>query len=202
VRVIGLTLSAEQKAFTDSRGWRNFQSVLSDWRTYDSGEKFDAIVSIESLEHYASMEDRRNNVHVNVYREFFEKCSSLSSNIAPLYVQSSIARANPTDLQGYKDARYIVERVFAGSALATIASLQAAAYPRYEFTELLLRPADMISTIDEWRRSLVAKEVEIVQEHGSEIFKFFREYFDAAIRRFEAGGVDLLELTLSKARLS
>ncbi len=201
VQVVGLTLSAEQKAYVDSRGWLNFRCVVADWRTFETSEPFDAIVSIESLEHYASMADRRLNRHIDVYRAFFERMSALSGADAPLYVQSSIARAAPDDFQGARDARYIVEKVFQGSALATIGSLQAATYPTYEFEELHLMGPDMIRTIADWRDNLIRQADEIRSRFGVETYEFFLRYFDAAIRRFEKKHVDLLELTLRKARL-
>lgn len=201
VDVTGLTMSEEQRQFVLGLGLPNFHPVLSDWRDFTSNEPYDAIVSIESLEHYASMDDRRTGRHVDVYRHFFQKCDELSSSRAPLYVQSSIVRANPTDIQGYRDARLIVERVFTGSALATLSSLQSAATGIYEFEELLLRGPDMLRTIADWRSRLTAKQAVLLERFGPPTYDFFLSYFDAAIRRFASGHVDLLELTLRKPQL-
>jgi cyclopropane-fatty-acyl-phospholipid synthase len=201
IELVGLTLSEEQKKFVERQGWVGFKPILDDWRTFEDAQGFDAVVAIESFEHYASMEDRRQGRHTAVYQAFFEKCRNLSKPEAPLYVQSSIARATPSDIQGFKDARYILEKVFAGSALASISSIQMAAHGTYEFEELLLRGGDMGLTIQDWRRSLLRQENEIRREFGPSVFEFFAEYFDASIRRFESGQVDLLQLTMRPAKL-
>jgi len=201
VQVHGLTLSESQKAFVKSQDWAHATIYLSDWKDFHPARTYDAIVSVESIEHYASMEDRRSGTHIDAYRRFFEWCRDCTTDRALIYVQSSIARRNPDDLQSVMDSRLIVERVFTGSALPTLASLQLAAAPLYEFEELQLHGQDMALTMAAWGAQLKLKEQDLRARFGDAAVKFMEDYFDAGVRCFRKGHVDTLALTLRRAAL-
>jgi cyclopropane-fatty-acyl-phospholipid synthase len=202
VEIHGLTLSPSQKVFVDEQRLGNVEITLKDWKEFEPSITYDAIVSIESFEHYASMDDRRHGWHIGIYRDFFARCAQWTVPTAPLYVQSSIARRQPGDFQGVMDARFIVEKVFTGSALPTISNLQEATLPLYEFEELRLRGQEMACTVEDWGHRLSAKAEELRSAHGPEMVAFFERYFAAASRCFRRGDTDLIQLVLRKTRLN
>lgn len=197
----GLTLSEDQFQFIKAKDRQDITVSLQSWREYPSADtKYDAITAIGSFEHFASMEDRNAGVHRQVYSDFFEWCRAISSDNARVGLQSIVTSRPPETLQEVRDTRYLLERVFPGSALPSVSDIQAAIQEKYEIAECRRIGLNYARTLQEWRKRLLRHRAEIESRYGEELFAHYDHYFTAAERSFSAGITDLLQVSLRPAR--
>jgi cyclopropane-fatty-acyl-phospholipid synthase len=94
---IGLTLTPKH-AEACRRG--GFEAYLMDWKdvTPATFGSFDGIVSIETFEHYCSVEEYRAGKQEQIYDDFFRLCGDLLPGGGRLYLQSMVCGKNSPDL--------------------------------------------------------------------------------------------------------
>jgi cyclopropane-fatty-acyl-phospholipid synthase len=198
--VAGITLSEDQYRFVSELNHAQIDVRLSSWRDFAPPVPVDALVSIGAFEHFASLEDRDAGRHRRVYGEFFEWCRSTSTDRARLGLQTIVTLRMPENLREVRDTRYLLERVFPGSALPSIGDIQAGIQDRYEITEAKQIGLDYARTLAEWRSRLTRHRSEIEDRYGVELYAHYENYFLAAESSFRAGIVGLVQLSLNPAR--
>ena len=199
--VHGLTLSEAQFKYIQSVPKAGVSVELRAWQDFSVLEKkFDAIISIGAFEHFASMDDHIHSRHRQIYADFFDWCRLVSTNDACIGLQTIVINRAPTNIGEVRDARYLLEKVFPGSALPSVSDIQAAMVDKYEIVELRLIGQDYARTLAEWNNRLIANSDKIVARYGAPVFEHYRTYFDAAKRSFETGFVDLLQVSLRRPK--
>jgi cyclopropane-fatty-acyl-phospholipid synthase len=171
---------------------------LCSWTELGVAKRFDSIVSIGAMEHFASVEDRKNNNQVNVYRDFLKCCFDISTDGAFLGLQTIITAKAPDTLQSMKDTHYLLKNVFPGSALPEIKDLQSAMCKLYELCDIRNIGMDYVLTLQEWKKRLNMNREFIVRHYGDKLFVHYNRYFDAAIRSFKNGYTSLIQMSLKK----
>lgn len=196
----GITLSEDQFRFV--LDWKHAQIDvrLSSWKDFTPVVPVDALVSIGAFEHFASLEDRDAGRHRQVYSEFFEWCRSASTDRARLGLQTIVTLRMPQNLREVRDTRYLLERVFPGSALPCIGDIQAGIQDRYEIIEAKQIGLDYARTLVEWRSRLTRHRSEIEGTYGAELYSHYESYFLAAESSFRSGIVGLVQLSLNPVR--
>jgi cyclopropane-fatty-acyl-phospholipid synthase len=200
-QVHGLTLSTQQ--FEHVNALRNPQlSVgLCAWQDFHPMErKFDSIISIGAFEHFASLEDHAASRHRDVYKAFFDWCQSVSTPDAQIGLQTIVINRAPNSISELRDSRYLLEKVFPGSALPSISDIQAAIIDKYEISAVRRIGLDYARTLIEWNNRLVLNEDKITERYGRTLFDHYRSYFDSAQRCFESGYVDLFQVSLRRVK--
>jgi len=199
--VHGLTLSSAQYAHIQSVPKARIAVSLRAWQDYAPSEKkFDAIISIGAFEHFASMEDHIHSRHRQIYINFFEWCRQVTTSDAYVGLQTIVINRAPINIGEVRDSRYLLEKVFPGSALPSVSDVQAALVDLYEIVELRLIGQDYARTLNEWNIRLLANRDLIIEKYGAHVFDHYRTYFDAAKRTFESGFVDLLQVSLRQPK--
>lgn len=199
--VHGLTLSEAQLKYIQSVPKASVSLELRSWQDFVEPEKkFDAIISIGAFEHFASMDDHIHSRHRQIYANFFDWCRLVSTKDAYVGLQTIVNNRAPNSLSEVRDARYLLEKVFPGSALPSVSDIQAALVDRYEIVELRLIGQDYARTLAEWNTRLIANKDIIISRYGEAVFNHYRTYFDAAMRTFESGFVDLLQVSLRRPK--
>src|SRR5450830_40859 len=199
--VHGLTLSTEQFEFINSTPKPNISLELRSWQDYAVPErKFDSIVSIGAFEHFASFEDQAASRQRDIYKTFFDWCLSVSTPDAYIGLQTIVISRAPNSLSELRDSRYLLDKVFPGSALPSISDVQAAIVDKYEITAAHCIGLDYARTLFEWNKRLELNQDKIVERYGQELFDHYRTYFDAARRCFETGYIDLYQVSLRRAK--
>ncbi|GAB2913859.1 cyclopropane-fatty-acyl-phospholipid synthase family protein [Paraburkholderia jirisanensis] len=196
----GITLSEDQYRFASDLQHAQINVRLSSWRDFTPDGRFDALVSIGAFEHFASLEDRDEGRHRRVYGDFFDWCRSVSTNRARLGLQTIVTLRMPESLREVRDTRYLLERVFPGSALPSIGDVQAGIQDRYEISEAKQIGPDYARTLAQWRARLTHHRGEIERSYGEELYAHYEKYFLAAESSFSAGIVGLLQLSLNPVR--
>lgn len=200
-QVHGLTLSTEQFKYVKSNPDQRLSVELSAWQDYFPPErKFDSIISIGAFEHFASFEDHAKSRQRDVYRSFFDWCLSISTHDAQIGLQTIVINRAPSSVSELRDSRYLLDKVFPGSALPSISDIQAAIIDKYEVSAVRRIGLDYARTLSEWNSRLVLNKDKIVERYGQELFDHYRTYFDSARRCFETGYVDLYQASLTRAK--
>ena len=199
--VHGLTLSTQQFEYVNSFQNRQLSVDLSSWQDYMPPErKFDSIISIGAFEHFASLEDHAVFRQRDVYKSFFNWCQMVSTVDAQVGLQTIVINRAPNSLSEVRDSRYLLEKVFPGSALPSISDIQAAITDIYEISAVRRIGLGYARTLIEWNKRLVLNKDRIIERHGEALFNHYRIYFESAQRCFETGYVDLFQVSLRKVR--
>ncbi|HSW93542.1 MAG TPA: cyclopropane-fatty-acyl-phospholipid synthase family protein [Gammaproteobacteria bacterium] len=197
-KVTGITLSQTQYDYIAQKKMPLIDVQLCSWSEFRVSKRFDAVVSIGAMEHFASFEDRKQGNQINVYRDFFKCCFDVSTDGAYLGLQTIITVKNPDTLQSMKDTHYLLKHVFPGSVLPEIDDLGAAIHKLYEPVRIKKIGRDYARTLQEWKKRLLQNEALILKKYGEELFTHYNHYFDAAIRSFQNGYTSLLQMSLKK----
>lgn len=199
--VHGLTLSTQQFEYVRQLSSPRYSSELSAWQDFKVPEKkFDSIISIGAFEHFASFEDHAASRQRDIYQQFFDWCKSVSRTDAQIGLQTIIINRAPNTLSEVRDSRYLLTKVFHGSALPCVSDIQAAITDKYEISAAKRIGLDYARTLIEWNKRLLSNEEHIVLRYGRSLFDHYRIYFDSACRCFETGYVDLYQLSLKPVR--
>ncbi len=197
----GLTLSQKQYEYVQPHSSQSVSVELLSWQDFKIPEqKFDAIISIGAFEHFASIEDHSASRHRLVYAQFFDWCKAVSTDDAYVGLQTIVINRAPNSISELRDSRYLLDKVFPGSALPSVSDIQAAVVDKYEIRDIKLIGLDYAHTLSEWTKRLNEHSETIVRRYGQDILDHYRTYFDAARRCFETGYVDLLQVSLQKAK--
>jgi cyclopropane-fatty-acyl-phospholipid synthase len=198
--VHGLTISTEQFNYVNNIKKPNVSASLSSWRDYATpSRKFDSIVTVCAFEHFASVEDQAAAQQRDIYKDFFDWCLSISTDDAQIALQTIVVTRPPNNLTELRDTRYILEKVFPGSALSSISDIQAAIVDKYEISAANRIGHDYVRTVTEWDKKLELNKEIIKERYGQGLFEHYRTYFDAARRCLETGYADLYQVSLKRA---
>jgi cyclopropane-fatty-acyl-phospholipid synthase len=197
-KAVGLTLSQFQYDYILQNPIINASIQNCSWSDFETNEKFDAIVSIGAMEHFASLTDRKQSKQIDVYRNFFKNCSNFSTEDAYLGLQTIVTIKKPDTLQSMKDTYYLLKHVFPGSVLPEINEIQMAMHTLYEPYELRTIGLDYAKTLIHWKERLYVNQENIMMRYGKELWDHYNHYFDAARRSFENGYTSLLQMSLRK----
>ncbi|MGA4277145.1 class I SAM-dependent methyltransferase [Ralstonia nicotianae] len=196
----GLTLSEDQYSYVLDKASPEITISLISWRDFAPATRFDALVSIGAFEHFASLEDRDNNRHRQVYADFFAWSRAVSTDNARLGLQTIITARAPESLQEVRDTRYLLEHVFPGSALPGMSDIQAGMQDHYDVCECRHIGLDYARTLAQWRLRLQAHRTIIEARYGEALYQHYDHDFQAAERSFQAGVVSLAQLSLAPVR--
>lgn len=197
---LGLTLSADQNQYIEQLADNRISAHLKSWAEPlgDVG-LFDAITSVGAFEHFASREDRLDGRQRQIYKNFFRACRKLSTATAHLGLQTIVTAREPKTLTEARDARYLLDKVFPGSALPSVSDIQASAADIYEFTKVKRIGQDYARTLRCWRNRLEETREVAANSFGSDTVIHYLRYFEAAERSFAQGVTDLIQISLAPA---
>ena len=199
--VHGLTLSTQQFEFVCGQLNDQLSVGLCSWQAYLPPErKFDSIVSIGAFEHFATFDDHAASRQREVYKSFFDWCQSVSTADAQIGLQTIVINRAPNSISEVRDSRYLLNKVFPGSALPSISDIQAAIIDKYEISAVRRIGLDYARTLFEWNERLVLNKDKIVERYGQDLFDHYRTYFDSAQRCFESGYIDLYQASLKRVK--
>ncbi len=200
-QVHGLTLSTRQFEYVNHARNQNLSVDLCSWQDYLVPEhKFDSIISIGAFEHFASFEDHAVSRQREIYRTFFDWCQSISTSEAQIGLQTIVISRAPNSVSEVRDSRYLLNKVFPGSALPSISDIQAAIIDKYEISAVSCIGLDYARTLNEWKQRLVINKAIIIERYGQNLFDHYSIYFDAAQRCFETGYIDLYQVSLKRVK--
>ncbi len=87
--VVGLTLNPREFEHLAAEA-ADQEVYLCSWQEYETQERFDAILCLDSLAHFASLQDLASGRRREIYRRFFRKCHDLAALSGRLCLQTLV----------------------------------------------------------------------------------------------------------------
>ncbi len=201
VNVVGLTLSANQKAhvekvLAESGSQRSKRVLLKGWEQFD--EPVDRIVSIGAFEHFGR--DR--------YDEFFKMAYSVLPNDGVMLLHTIIkptdeefaASGLPLTMRVLRFSKFITEEIFPGGDLPkTTVVEECAAEAGFELKRAQRLRLHYAKTLDIWAEALEARKDEAIAVQSQEVYDRYMKYLTGCAELFREGYTDICQFTLAKS---
>ena len=178
----GVTLSTAQMEECHARGLKDV--FLCDYNDYAPAEPYDALVSIEMVDHVVSPKQAREGLAIDLYRAYFARCASFIRIGSCFAFQSILRNRVPRARRDLEDLRFTADVIFPGGLNARVEELIQALSPHFELHELYMRREDYGKTTAEWLRRLRQHEKTIRETWGDQVFVDYQRYLDTCVRGF------------------
>ncbi len=195
--VTGITLSTAQSDYINesllpkSRG--RMSVLLESWKDHDPVRPYDAIISIEAIEHFASSEVSQEQKE-QIYFEFFKKCHQWLEPGGFVSLQA-ICYGNTIREE---ISKFITRTVFPGTDLPCLADLARASQCLFEVVQFRNDRKQYVRTLEIWLERLRGNRSKAVQMVGQEIYERFERYLYESVFYLDIGATDLYRLTLRR----
>ena len=188
----GLTLSEAQFQYISARENAGIQVKKESWIDYDPPHKYDSIVSIGALEHFASPGDSPDQ-KIGLYREFFQKCRSWLSPEGAMSLQTIVYGTMRPD----ENNAFIGTHIFPDSELPQPHEIVAAMSGLFELVSLRNDRVQYGRTCDLWYQNLKHRRADAVAIVGEEKVRQYEAYLRLSSFGFYSGRVGLMRLALA-----
>jgi cyclopropane-fatty-acyl-phospholipid synthase len=197
VDYVGLTLADNQAQYVRSYAPENFATEISAWQDYQTNRPFDAVVSLEAMEHFAGKAVDRNG-RIEAYRLFFEFCA----RILRVGGRASIQVNGWGNIAPGSEARHIAESGIDGfwleGNLPHASEMLLASEPWFNLVHLEGRQRDYVYTLRSWIRNLRLHETDLVALVGPEMVSDYLRNFTVCLDAYLAGALMLYRLVLER----
>ncbi|MEC7522305.1 MAG: class I SAM-dependent methyltransferase [Myxococcota bacterium] len=182
----GITLSTAQAEWINDRKLPGVTAKLMDFHDYEPEEKYDALVSIEMIDHICSPEQARQGKAVDLYREYFKRCHSFVKPGAWFACQAILRDRVPRTRKDLEDLAFTADVIFPGGLNPRLEELIMAIRPYWEVVEMRTQRESYGKTTGEWLRRLQANEAKIREQWGDKVYDDYERYLDTCVRAFDA----------------
>lgn len=197
-RAHGITLSTAQCEWITERELPGVTALVCDYRDYEPEEKYDALESIEMIDHLCSPEQSRKGMAVDLYREYFRKCSTWVKPGACFGFQAILRNRVPRSRKDLEDLAFTADVIFPGGLNPRLEELVAAVNPYWEIVELRTQRESYGKTTGEWLRRLRLHEKEIRERWGDQLFDDYDRYLSTCVRAFDSHWSSDVQMKLRK----
>jgi len=192
----GITLSTEQLKFCEERGLpeSKVKYWLEDYAKFvppqelvsRSGArgKYDALVSIEMIDHLCSPAQARDGKAVELYRAYFDRLAQWVEPGSLFGFQAILRNRIPRARKDLEDLAFTADVIFPGGLNPRIEELVVAIAPSWELERLIMRRRDYGRTTGEWLRRLRLHERTIRDQWGDQVYDDYERYLDTCVRGF------------------
>ena len=184
-RVHGITLSTAQLEEIQSRKLPGVTAILCDYKDYAPKEKYDALQSIEMIDHLCSPAQSKEGLAVDIYREYFRKCAQWVKPGAYFGFQAILRNRVPRSRKDLEDLAFTADVIFPGGLNPRLEELICAVNPYWEIVELRTQRESYGKTTGEWLKRMRAHETLIRERWGDKLFDEYDRYLSTCVRAFE-----------------
>lgn len=184
-RAHGITLSSAQVDEIRRRGLPGVEVWLCDYKDFEPKEPYDALISIEMIDHLCSPEQSRKGMAVDLYREYFRKTSTWVEKGACFGFQAILRNRVPRSRKDLEDLAFTADVIFPGGLNPRLEELVAAVNPYWEVVELRTQRTSYGKTTGEWLRRLRLHEKTIRDKWGDQVFEDYDRYLSTCVRAFD-----------------
>lgn len=185
-RAHGITLSTAQLDWIAERKLPNVEAWLCDFYEYEPQEKYDALISIEMIDHLCSPEQSRQGKAIDIYREYFRRCASWVKPGSCFGFQAILRNRVPRTRKDLEDLAFTADVIFPGGLNPRLEELVAAVNPYWEIEELRTQRTSYGKTTGEWLRRFRANEQLIRDKWGDRVYEDYDRYLSTCVRAFDA----------------
>jgi cyclopropane-fatty-acyl-phospholipid synthase len=184
----GITLSTAQAewALTKMRLPASYEVKIQDFWTYEPAEKYDALVSIEMVDHVVSPEQANQGLAVDLYRNYFKRCADLCKPGSYFGFQAILRDRIPRTREDLADLKFTADVIFPGGLNPRLEELIMAIRPYWECVEMRTQRESYGRTTGEWLRRLRANEKLIRGKWGDQVFEDYDRYLRTCVKAFDS----------------
>jgi cyclopropane-fatty-acyl-phospholipid synthase len=194
---VGLTLADNQAQYVRSYAPKNFVTEISAWQDYQSNRQFDAIVSLEAMEHFTNKTADREE-RIEAYRLFFEFCA----RTLRVGGRASIQVNGWGNIELGSEARHIrqsgIDRFWLEGNLPHASEMLLASEGWFDVVHLEGKPRDYVYTLRAWLRNLRSQEGNLVALVGRNMVDDYMHNLKTCLDAYLAGALTLYRLVLER----
>jgi cyclopropane-fatty-acyl-phospholipid synthase len=194
---VGLSLADNQAEYVRGYAPENFKTELAAWQDYQTNRPFDAILSLEAMEHFAGKTADRNE-RIEAYRLFFEFCA----RTLRVGGRASIQVNGWANIAPGSEARHIAESRIDGfwteGNLPHACEMLLASEPWFNLVHLEGKPHDYVYTLRAWLRNLRSHEADLSALVGAEMVSDYIRNLTLCLKAHVGGAVTLYRLVLER----
>jgi cyclopropane-fatty-acyl-phospholipid synthase len=194
----GVTLSTAQADWIKERKLPGVTVFLKDFFEYVPEEKYDALISIEMVDHVVSPEQSRAGKAIDLYRNYFKRCADMVKPGASFGFQAILRNRVPRNRKDLEDLAFTADVIFPGGLNPRLEELVTAVNPYWEVLELRTQRTSYGKTTGEWLRKLRLHEKTIRAKWGDQVFVDYERYLDTCVRAFAAHWSSDVQMKLEK----
>ena len=180
----GITLSDAQFQEIMARKLPGVTVWCVDYRDYKPKDPYDALISIEMIDHLCSPAQARQGLAVDLYREYFTKVGSWVKPGACFGFQAILRNRIPRTRKDLEDLAFTADVIFPGGLNPRLEDLIVAVNPAWEILELKTRREHYGKTTGEWLRRLRLHEKTIKEKWGEQVFVDYDRYLSTCVTAF------------------
>jgi cyclopropane-fatty-acyl-phospholipid synthase len=183
-QIHGVTLSSAQAEEIARRRIPGVQVFCTDYKDFAPQQKYQALQSIEMIDHLCSPAQAAKGLAVELYRAYFTRLASWATPGACFGFQAILRNRAPRTRKDLEDLRFTADVIFPGGLNPRLEELVAAVNPHWEILELQTRREDYGKTTAEWLHRLQRREAEIRSRWGDQLFDDYVRYLSTCVRAF------------------
>ncbi len=194
----GITLSTAQLEWVHRQKLSGVKAWLQDYATYEPERKYDALISIEMIDHLCSPKQAREGHAVKIYRKYFNTLGKWVESGSHFGFQAILSDRLPRKRSDVEDLAFTADVIFPGGRNPRIEELVRAVRPSWEILELRTQRRDYGKTTAEWLRRMREHEAYIRKTWGDQLFDDYERYLDVCVRGFDAHWISDVQMKLQK----
>ncbi|MBI2376524.1 MAG: class I SAM-dependent methyltransferase [Deltaproteobacteria bacterium] len=185
-RAHGITLSTAQAEEIKRRNIPGVDVWVVDYKDFAPTTTYDALISIEMIDHLCSPAQAREGLAVELYRQYFNKVATWVRPGACFGFQAILRNRVPRRKKDLEDLAFTADIIFPGGINPRLEELIMAANPRWEVLEVRTQRESYGRTTGEWYRRLQLHEKEIRETWGDKVYDEYDRYLSTCVRAFDA----------------
>jgi cyclopropane-fatty-acyl-phospholipid synthase len=192
-RAHGMTLSRAQHAEICARALPGVRVWCTDYSSFMPTEPYDALVSIEMIDHLVSAQQQKAGEAVFIYRQYFDRVAQWTNPGAYFGFQTILRDRVPRSRDDLEDLRFTADVIFPGGLNPRIEELVIACGHAWEILQLVTRRDHYGKTVAEWQRRFRANRAAIMNRgwgmqlmsNGETVWNNYERYLSSCVRAFE-----------------
>ena len=181
----GITLSPAQAEEIRRRELPGVTAWVCDYKDFQPPELYDALISIEMIDHLCSPAQARDGLAVELYRTYFTKVAQWVKPGACFGFQAILRNRVPRTKKDLQDLQFTADIIFPGGLNPRLEELIAAVNPCWEAVEVRTQRESYGKTTAEWYRRLQLHEKEIRAKWGDQVYADYDRYLSTCVRAFD-----------------
>jgi cyclopropane-fatty-acyl-phospholipid synthase len=183
-RAHGITLSPAQADEINRRQLPGVTPWVCDYKDFVPPEPYDAVISIEMIDHLVSPAQAREGKAVEIYRAYFDKVATWMKPGACFGFQAILRNRVPRSRKDLLDLQFTADVIFPGGLNPRLEELIMAAHPAFEVLEVRTQRECYGRTTAEWYRRLQLHEKTIRERWGDQVYADYDRYLSTCVRAF------------------
>jgi cyclopropane-fatty-acyl-phospholipid synthase len=188
----GITLSSAQFEELKARKLPGVTVWCVDYRDFKPAQPYDALISIEMIDHLVSPAQQKEGLAVQIYREYFNKTAQWVKPGACFGFQAILRDRVPRTRKDLEDLKFTADIIFPGGLNPRLEELVEACGQSWEIVQLNTRRVDYGKTTAEWLRRFRANKDKImasgwgtkVMANGETVWTNYDRYLSTCVKAF------------------